>query len=206
MHVQVRLRAARQHDPQAGGTPGDEQLQPRQRLRRLQLVQVVDHEHQRLFERTKVLQQPFDHRLAAKPGSRAERLDGAAESRRERVGHREPEVLRVSFAAARPRPTPCARRPRCPRATSARASSCRCLRERRQEAHSRFGPATVARTAPRDARDARGWTALAPVRAGPCRGPHCDPSQASISVERRRRNGRQTMGARRTHRLGPPRR
>ena len=98
MHVQVGLGAARQHDPQAGGTPGDEQLQPRQRLRRLKLVQVVDHEHQRLFKRTKVLQQPFDHRLATKPGRRAERLDGAAESRRERVGHREPEVLRVSFA------------------------------------------------------------------------------------------------------------
>ena len=199
MHVQVRLGAARQHDPQAGGPPGDEQLQPPQRLRRLQLVQIIDHQHQRLFDRTKVLQHPLDHGLAAKPGCRADPLDGAADSPRERVDHRQPEVLRVSFARLDRDP----RRPlRDPAVLEPRAHQHRLAAAR--------GSADENHTVGRGRRqllEQRLATHQPPVagrprtgRAGPCRLPL--PVPISIHREpvsprgRRRRNGRQSGSVR----------
>ena len=98
VQVELGLGAARQHQAQVRGAAGDEQLQPPQRLRRLKLVKIVDHQHERLCNRTKVFKQPLDHGLAAKSGRRTDPLDGTGCRPRERVDHRQPEVLRVSFA------------------------------------------------------------------------------------------------------------
>ena len=88
-------------DPQLWRQPGEKQLERGPRAGRLQLVQIVDHEHDRLVERAEIRQQLLDDHLAAQarsgadPGHPLVRTDGAGK----RVDHGQPEPLAVTLAA-----------------------------------------------------------------------------------------------------------
>ena len=72
MQAERGIRTRHQHDPRLCRQPSEEQLERRQRVGRLELVQVVDHQHDRPLERLQIRQQPFDDELAAQAGSRAD--------------------------------------------------------------------------------------------------------------------------------------
>ena len=171
---------------------------------RPQLVQVVDHQHRRLFQRAG----PPALLDGASPRKLGDGLSGATKpsprAAREHVGHRSQKRC-ASVPAARPPPTPLARGPGV--STHDHSSTDLPLPGGAQRRTTRLaGPLTIALTAPRDARGARSGTALARGRAGPRRGPHCDPSQAEYLRRAPWAQRPAEMGARRPDRLGPPRR
>ena len=95
-----------EHQRQPRRQPGDEPLEPRLRIGRAELVQVVDHEHDRLVQRPQLRQQPLHHHLALKGGRRADALHEprAAHGTGERLDDRQPEPLRVALPALDGRP------------------------------------------------------------------------------------------------------
>ena len=68
VQAQPEVTAGNQDEPQGGRGAHDQQLQLAQRLGRAQLVQVVDHQPDLLFQRGEVLQQPLDRRPAIQVG------------------------------------------------------------------------------------------------------------------------------------------
>ena len=68
VQAQPKVTAGNQDEPQGGRGAHDQQLQLAQRLGRAQLVQVVDHQPDLLFQRGEVLQQPLDRRPAIQVG------------------------------------------------------------------------------------------------------------------------------------------
>ena len=112
-----------------------------------ELVQVVDHQHDRLFEPLEVRQQPLDHRRAREARRRADPLDDLVA---DRIGERvdQPTARTAAHHARRVRPRP-RRRPRpAPPPTSAAARSCRSPRARRRASRCPERPLTAARREP----------------------------------------------------------
>ena len=99
MQPEARILARGQHHPQPRGQPGQEELEQPQRFRRAQLVQIVDHQHDRLLERVQVGEQPLDDRLAAEGRRGADPLHqpGLADRGGELVDDRQPEALRIAL-------------------------------------------------------------------------------------------------------------
>ena len=101
MQPQRGVLARGQHHPQLRGQLRQEKLEPLQRFSGAQLVQIVDHQHDRLLERVQVGPQPLDDREAAE---RRRGLDPLHERVRadntgERVDDRQPEALRIALPA-----------------------------------------------------------------------------------------------------------
>ena len=100
MQAEPRLLASREDDPQLGRQPREQQLQPGERVLGAELVEIVDHERDRLLEPRELGQQPLDDDRAGEARRRAHPLDDLiAGGIGERVDQREPEPLRVAFAA-----------------------------------------------------------------------------------------------------------
>ena len=100
MQAERRLLARREHDPQLRRQPREQQLQPGERVFGVELVQVVDHQHERLLEPLELRQEPLDHHRAREARRRADPLDHlVAGGVGERVDQMKPEPLRVTFAA-----------------------------------------------------------------------------------------------------------
>ena len=99
MQPEARILARGQHHPQLRGQPGQEELEQPQRFRRAQLVQIVDHQYDRLLERVQVGQQPLDNRLAVEGRRGADPLHqpGLADRGGELVDDRQPEALRIAL-------------------------------------------------------------------------------------------------------------
>ena len=97
---EARVLAGDQHDQQLRRQPGQEVLEQLQRLLRAKLVQIVDHQGDRLVEQVQTRQQPVDDRLAVEGRRSADPLhqpvltDGAGEL----VDDRQPEVLGIALA------------------------------------------------------------------------------------------------------------
>ena len=85
----------------SGRPAGEQALELRERLGRAQLVQVVDHEHDRLVQRAELGDQALDDRVAVELRRRRELLDEPvrAGGGAQLLDHREPEPLRVALAA-----------------------------------------------------------------------------------------------------------
>ena len=96
-----RLLASDDDQSQLRGQPGHEELEPPQRIVRAQLVQVVDHQHDRLLERVQVRQEALDdgltleRRRGGHPLHQLVLADGAGEL----VDDRQPEALRIALVA-----------------------------------------------------------------------------------------------------------
>jgi len=100
VQAERRLLARREHEVQPARQPREQQLQPGQGVRGVELMQVVDHEIERLREPLELGQQPLDHRRARKAGRRADPLDDLVAGRiRDRIDQLQPESLRVPFTA-----------------------------------------------------------------------------------------------------------
>ena len=100
VQAERRLLARREHDPQLRRQPREQHLQPGERVFRVELVQVVDHQHERLLEPLQLGQEPLDHHRAREARRRADPLDDLVAGRvGERVDHVKPEPLRVTLAA-----------------------------------------------------------------------------------------------------------
>ncbi len=100
MEPELRLLAACQHHPELGRHAGEKVLKAPEPLGRVELVQIVDHEHEPPLERFQVGEQALDQRLAAESRRRGDPLDEVLAVRiGERVDHREPEMLGILFAA-----------------------------------------------------------------------------------------------------------
>ena len=87
----------RQHEPQRRRRPHQQQLQLPQRLRRAQMVHIIDHQPDPIFQRRQVLQQPLHHRPAVQVWRRRQ-LPHQPRPRRglpQRAQHRQPEPLRI---------------------------------------------------------------------------------------------------------------
>ena len=75
MQPESRLLAARENQPQSRGQPSNEQVQPRERLGRIELMEIVNDQDERFVQRIEVDEQPLDHRLTAKDRCRVNALD-----------------------------------------------------------------------------------------------------------------------------------
>ena len=89
VQAERRLLARREHDAQLRRQPREQQLQPGQRVVGVELVQVVDHQHERLLEPLELGQQPLDHRRAREARRRADPLDDLVAGR---IGERVDQV------------------------------------------------------------------------------------------------------------------
>ena len=100
MQAERRLLASREQDPQLSRHPRQQQLQPGECVLGAELVEIVDHQPERLLEPLELGQQPLDHHRAGEQRRRADPLDDLVAGRiGERVDQREPEALRVALAA-----------------------------------------------------------------------------------------------------------
>ena len=100
MQAERRLLASREQDPQLCRHPREQQLQPGQRVLGAELVEIVDHQLERLLEPLELGQQPLDDRRAGEARRRTDPLDDLVAGRiGERVDQGEPEPLRVALAA-----------------------------------------------------------------------------------------------------------
>ena len=99
MQAERGSRARQQHHAQVFGQTRQKELERRQRVVRVQLVQIVDDEDRGLAERPEIREQPLDQHLAAhadrQAGTGGQRT--AARDAGERVAHRPPEPLPVAL-------------------------------------------------------------------------------------------------------------
>ena len=110
---QPHVMPGRQHQPQPRRSPHHHQLQLPQRVR-AQLVHVIDHQPDPLFQRRQVAQQPLRQRppvQVRRPGHRPHQ-PGPRACLAQRPGHRQPEPLRVTLRPPRRHPRRPARQPR----------------------------------------------------------------------------------------------
>ena len=137
MQPKPRIITGRQRHEQLARHTRQESLEARQRVGRIELVEVVDHQYHRLRERLELGQQPLDHRLTVEHRRCAHPLHrpALADRSRQLVDDRQPEPLRIPLAVARPTPRPPDHRGLRPRPTTATKPSSRSPRARRQERH-----------------------------------------------------------------------
>ena len=100
VQAERRLLARREQDPQLCRQPRQQHLQPGERVFGVELVQVVDHQLERLLEPLELGQEPLDHHRACEARRRADPLDDLVAGRvGERLDQVNPEPLRVTFVA-----------------------------------------------------------------------------------------------------------
>ena len=100
VQAQGRLLACRKQDPDLCRWPRDQHLQPGERVFRVELVQVVDHQLDRLLEPLQLRQEPLYHHRAREARRRTDPLDHViAGGVGQGVDHVKPEPLRVTLAA-----------------------------------------------------------------------------------------------------------
>ena len=101
MQPQPRVLACGQRHTQPRRELAQEVLEQAQRVGGPQLMEVVDDQDERLVERAQVRQQTVDDGVAAERRRGADPLDEPfpADRSGHRIDHRQPEVLRVLFAA-----------------------------------------------------------------------------------------------------------
>ena len=100
VQAQRRVLARRQHHAELRRQSRQQQLEPGTRIARVELVQVVDHEHDRLVELLELVEEPLDHSCAREARRGADALDDVVADRiGERVDQVQPEPLRVTFVA-----------------------------------------------------------------------------------------------------------
>ena len=75
MQAKLRLLARRQDDPECRRDACQEPLEQTKRVGRVQLVQIVDDQHNRILEQRQIRQQLVDQRLAGKPRCRSHTPD-----------------------------------------------------------------------------------------------------------------------------------
>jgi hypothetical protein len=101
MQPEPRLRARPQRHPHSSGQIFQEQREAVEPLLAVELVEVVDHQHDRILECAELGQQPFDRRLAAESRSGAHGFHDAIPGRGpgELIDHGQPEPLPIPLAA-----------------------------------------------------------------------------------------------------------
>jgi hypothetical protein len=101
MEPELWVVARREHDVEQARPPGKQHLELRLRVRRGELLQVVDHEHDLLVQGAELCQQAFDHCGAVERRRRRKRLHERirADGCPQLLDHRQPEALRVQLAA-----------------------------------------------------------------------------------------------------------
>jgi hypothetical protein len=106
MQAELRVAARREHDPEQARPPGQQYLELCERLRRSELVQVVDHQHDRLLQRLELGPQTLDHRCSFELGLRREPLHESlgADRGAQLLDQRKPEALRVLLVAIHQHP------------------------------------------------------------------------------------------------------
>jgi hypothetical protein len=75
MQPESRILAGRENQPQSRGQPSNEQVQPREGLDRIELMEIVNDQDERFVQRIEVDEQPLDYRLTAKDRCRVNTLD-----------------------------------------------------------------------------------------------------------------------------------
>ena len=99
MQPKLRVAASQQHDPEQRRPASEQEFELRERLWRVQLVQIVDDEHDRLFQRAELREETLDDRFPVELRRRRQLLDerigagGAAQL----LDDREPEPLGISL-------------------------------------------------------------------------------------------------------------
>ena len=95
-----------QHEPQLRRGPHQQQLQLPQRLRRAQLMHVIDHQPEPVIQCRQVLQQPFHDRPPVQIRRRRQLPHQPRARRRpaQRAQHRQPEPLRITLATCHRHP------------------------------------------------------------------------------------------------------
>ena len=149
MEPELRLLAACQHHPQLGRHAAEKVLKTPEPVGRVELVQIVDHEHEPLLERFQVGEQALDQRLAAELRRRGDPLDEVL-ARPHRRAPRSPRARSAGHPVRRARPQPRrhARRGPPPRPRSGAAPSCRCRPVRRRAPPRPEGTPRAARAVP----------------------------------------------------------
>ncbi len=100
VQAERRLLACREHDPQPCRQPPEQHLQPLERVAGVKLVQVVDHQRERLLEPLELRQESLQHHRACELRRRADPLDDLIAGRiGDRADHVKPEPLRITLAA-----------------------------------------------------------------------------------------------------------
>ena len=100
MQPELRVAARREHDPEQTRPLSQQCLELGERLRRGELVQVVDHQHNRLLQRLELGTQTLDHRGSFELGRRREPLHESlgADRGAQLLDQRKPETLRILLA------------------------------------------------------------------------------------------------------------
>ena len=100
VQAERRFLACPEQDPQLGRQPHQQHLQPGERVFAVELVEVVDHQLERVLEPLELGQEPLDHNRPCEPRRRADPLDDLVPGRvGERLDQVDPEALRVTFVA-----------------------------------------------------------------------------------------------------------
>jgi hypothetical protein len=100
VQAERRLLPCREYDRQLCGQSCEQHLKPRERVFGVKLVQVVDHQRERLLEPLELIQEALYHHCAREARHRADPLDDLVAGRiSECVDHVKPEPLRVTLAA-----------------------------------------------------------------------------------------------------------
>ena len=103
VQAERRLLACREHDPQPCRQPPEQHLQPRERVAGVELVQVVDHQRERLLEPLELRQESLHHHRACELRRRADPLDDLVAGRiGERVDHVQARTVARHARRARP--------------------------------------------------------------------------------------------------------
>ena len=101
MQTELGIAARGEHDLKQAWPAVDQESELSERLRRLQLLQVVEDEQHRFFQRAELGDQAFDHGFAVELRRRRQLLDEriGADGAAQLLDHREPEPLGISLTA-----------------------------------------------------------------------------------------------------------
>ena len=101
MQTELGIAARGEHDLKQAWPAVDQESELSERLRRLQLLQVVEDEQHRFFQRAELGDEAFDHGFAVELRRRRQLLDEriGADGGAQLLDHREPEPLGISLTA-----------------------------------------------------------------------------------------------------------
>ena len=101
MQTELGIAARGEHDLKQAWPAVDQESELSERLRRLQLLQVVEDEQHRFFQRAELRDETLDHGFAVELRRRRQLLDEriGADGGAQLLDHREPEPLGISLTA-----------------------------------------------------------------------------------------------------------